>query len=218
MEQNRQKGVVPGVILIGLGILFLLRNYNINIRDWFLLGIGIAFIIAYFIKKKAGFLITGLILSYFGSLIFLNSTRLIKQQTFGSLVLVALGLAFLTVYFAKKKTGFIFPGFILPAIGIYNYIMGMNFIEQSEIWPLIFMTLATAFLLIFIFEFRTLGYKPLVTSLILFGIGLLSFMTIRGIIEKQMWINVLYWLRYFWPVLLIIAGVLVILKNLSIKK
>ncbi|MBZ4646954.1 MAG: hypothetical protein PWR27_540 [Petroclostridium sp.] len=218
MEQNRQKGIVPGVILIGLGILFLLNNYNIDIGDWFVLGVGVAFIIAYFTKRKTGFLIAGLILSYLGSLIFLNNTRLIDEELFGSLVIIMLGLAFLTVYFVKKKTGFVFPGFILPAIGIYNYVMSLENVKQSEVWPLIFMTLAMAFLLIFIFEFKTLGYKPLIPSVILFAAGSLAFMTIRGIIDKEMWVVFLRWMRNFWPLLLILAGILVIFKNLSFKK
>ncbi|WHH60244.1 DUF5668 domain-containing protein [Petroclostridium sp. X23] len=217
MEHNRQRSIVPGIILIGLGVLFLLNNYHIDIGDWFMLGVGIAFIVAYFRKKKTGFLIAGLILSYLGSIIFLNNTRIIDEHLFGSLVLTALGLAFLTVYFVKKKTGFVFPGLILPAVGIYNFIIELKSVNASEAWPLIFMTLSAAFLLIFIFEFKTYGFRPLIPSLILFFIGALAFLTIRGIIDEQMWRYSLRMIRSLWPVLLILAGIAVIFKNIIPK-
>lgn len=217
MENNRQRSIVPGIILIGLGILFLLNNYNIDIGDWFVLGIGIIFIIAYFTKKKTGFLIAGLILSYLGSLIFLNSTRIIHEELFGSLVLIVLGLAFLTVYFVKRKTNFIFPGFILPAVGAYTFVMGMENVKNTEVWPLIFMNLSIAFLLIFILGFKTYGFKPLISCIFLFLIGSLAFMTTRGIINEEMWRYTLKIVRSFWPVLLIIAGLMVLIKNRRVK-
>ncbi|NLY42519.1 MAG: hypothetical protein GX066_00765 [Clostridiaceae bacterium] len=218
MEQNVRKGIVPGIILIGIGILFLLNNFRIEVGDWIVLGIGIIFIIAYFTKKQTGFLIAGLILSYIGTIIFLNNTLRISQEKFGALFLIALGLAFLTIYFMKKKAGFIIPGFILPAIGAYKFIISMDKFSNRDLWPLIFMTLAAAFLLIFLFEYKAYGAKPLVVSLILFGVGVLGFMTVRGYIDTNMWKLLLGWLRKLWPVLFIIAGLMLIFKNMSEKR
>ena len=218
MTQKHSKGIVPGVILIGLGILFFLNNYNIDIGDWFILGIGIVFLVAYITKKKTGFLVTGLILSYFGGLIFLENLDFINGHLFGALFLTALGAAFLTVYFIKKKLGFIFPGFILLAVGIYAVVTKVADVGQRELWPLIFMLLAIAFLSIFALEFRRLGYRPLIPALILFVAGVLAFMTTGGIITPDGWFDFLRMLSRFWPLLLIIAGVSIIFKNSGRQK
>jgi len=218
MEQNVRKGIVPGIILIGLGILFLLNNFKIEVGDWIVLGIGIIFIIAYFTKKQTGFLIAGLILSYLGSIILLNNMRLISQQLFGALFLIALGLAFLTIYFIKKKSGFVFAVFILLAIGAYKFITSMERFRNEDLWPLIFMTLAVAFLFIFLFEYKTYGMKPLIMSLISFGIGVLGFMMVRGFIDPNTWRLIFRWIGKLWPVLFILAGLMLIFRNMFGKK
>lgn len=204
MIKSVKKGIVPGIILIGLGILLFLQNFHINTRDWILLGIGIVFLISYIFNRKNGLLITGIILSYFGAVQLLESFRLIRKAVYNPVILIALGLAFLTLYFVRKRTpvGFIFPGFILPAVGAYWYMMIEKSTDQAQIWPLIFMFIAVSFLCIFIFEFERFGFNPGIVAVGFFIVGVLGFLSTRGIISKQIWED-------YWPVLLIVAGVVV---------
>ncbi len=211
--EKKSNTFVIGIILIGLGILFFLNNFNISIDDWFFLAIGVGFLIAYYTKKNTGFLIVGLILSYIGSLIFISNLNIIDEDLFGGLLLIVIGIAFLTVYFIKKRVGFIYPGFILPAIGAYSIVMIIFDGTQSELWPLIFMTIAIAFLFIFVFEYRHLGYRPLIPAVVFFMIGFFAFMIIKGVISQDMWFKTVELISRFWPVLLIGAGVSVIFKH-----
>ena len=48
--------------------------------------------------------------------------------------------------------------------------------------------------------------------------GVLGFMTVRGYIDTNMWKLLLGWLRKLWPVLFIIAGLMLIFKNMSEKR
>lgn len=222
MDQNQKKNIVPGLILIGLGILFLLqnfmRNYNIDVGDWFVLGMGLVFIVAYFTKRKTGFLVAGLIISYLGSFILLNNLHIVDRQLFWAIFLMTLGFIFLIVYFFRKELGFVFPGLFLSAIGVYSLVLKITHTTQARMWPLFFMILAMACLLLFVFEFKRWGFKPLIPSLLLFAVGLLGFMTIQGMISYDMWIEYLYYARNFWPVLLVFAGVVIIIKNYRIKQ
>ncbi len=211
--EKKSNTFVAGIILIGLGILFFLNNFHISIDDWFFLAIGVGFLIAYYTKKNTGFLIVGLIMSYIGSLIFISNLNIIDEDLFGGLLLVVIGVAFLTIYFIKKRVGFIYPGFILPAIGAYSIVMIKVDETQSELWPLIFMILAVAFLFIFIFEYKRLGYRPLIPAFILFFIGFFSFMIVKGVISQEMWLQTVELISRYWPVLLIGAGVSVIFKH-----
>ncbi len=208
---------IPGIILIGLGLLFLMINYNIDIRTWLVLVIGIIFLIYYFIKKRTEFLILGLLISYLGSVIFLKTTKLVTGNVFAPTLLILLGVIFLIVYFLKKKGWSLYPGVIFPAIGIYQYILTLDTVNKAETWPLIFMNLSIAFLIIFIFEFKNQGYKPLIISLIFFSMGVFAFLTSKGFIDKRIWAGVTGLFKKLWPLILIIVGIIFMLKS-SIKR
>jgi len=210
MNDVKQRNMILGIILICVGVLLFLHNFHIHIRDVLLLGVGIVLFSFYFIKKKTGFLLAGIILMCIGIAQFLYSMRFIDEDIFKALFFTLLGVAFLILYFVKKQVGYIFPGFILLAFGIYFYIMQIRFVDKEVMWPLIFMIMSAAFLFIFVFEFQRLGYKPLVVSVLLLLAGTLAFLTVRGIIDKKVWEN-------FWPVLLVTAGVLVIVYSLFHK-
>ncbi len=218
-ERNYKKNIFPGILLILIGVLFLLNNYNINTGDWFVLGVGLVFLVAYFTKqKKTGFLVTGCILAYLGTLILLSNLQIINRHLFGAIFLMTLGAAFLTVYFAKHKSGFLLPGLILPGLGIYSIVIETTSVSQSKLWPLFFMILATVCLLLFVLEFKQWSYKPLIPAIIFFGIGVLGFMAVYEMIDRTMWLQTIDIVKSFWPILLVFAGIVVIIQNIKKKE
>jgi|GEM_PF-2094851 len=210
MNSDKKKSVILGFILVIFGVLFLLHEFNIDVSDWLLLALGIIFLIAYFMKKKTGYFFWGTIITYIGAAQFMIGMKLVHDSMREALYLAAFGLSFLTIYFVKKKSKLIFPGFILLALGIYASIMEMDGINPREMWPLIFMIMSAAFLFIFIFEFKSLGFKPLIASVSLLAAGIVAFLIAKDIIDKEIFYN-------YWPVLLIIAGFIVILRSLFKK-
>ena len=62
MNSARRNQMLPGLILIALGVLFLLsRNLNLGGSIW-LIGVGAIFLLAYFTSRSYGWLIPGCIL------------------------------------------------------------------------------------------------------------------------------------------------------------
>lgn len=95
--------------------------------------------------------------------------------------LMGLGIIFLLLYFRKGVLGFVFPGYLLPAIAIYSLIE--NNINDDFIWPSFFILLGLAFYLIYFTAFVNKSSWPLIPGTILILFGLAAFAFVLGIIS-----------------------------------
>lgn len=143
----KRQGVFPGVLLIGVGVIFLLKNYNIpfknDIFSWpsILLIIGLAFLFQAYIGKDyhsifTGFLLVGLGVHFHGLQLFSF------WPDHWAMFTIIIGLAFLLRYSKTKRDGLV-PGIFLLLISLVAFIYG-GFIDLfgslytyvENFWPI----------------------------------------------------------------------------------
>ena len=123
MQKNNSR-IWLGAGLIIVGLLILMDQFRwIYFRDEYVVAtafslIGLALLTGYGREKVVWKLIVGLGLLFIGSMIFLESSRILSDDYTGMLVLWMLAAAFLAVYLRDRKHWWaVIPGGILLTIG-----------------------------------------------------------------------------------------------------
>ena len=118
---RRERGaVIGGVVLVLAGIFFLLDNlYPGVVGQGFLLLVGVAFLLAYFLGgRNVGFLIPGGIISGLGLGTLL--ARWLSGAESGGITVLCMGLGFITIrLFERSHQWSLIVGGILAAIGAF---------------------------------------------------------------------------------------------------
>ena len=155
----KRQGIFPGVLLIGVGLIFLLQNYSIpyinTIFTWpsILLIIGLAFLFQAYIGKDYHSIFTGVLLVGLG--IHFHGLQLFSfWPNHWAMFTMIIGLAFLFRYSKTKKDGFI-PGIILLLISLIAFfytgfidLFGSFYSYVDSFWP-IALIIAGVYLLFF---------------------------------------------------------------------
>lgn len=206
---ERKSSNLLGIILILAGIAVFLLNASIVSENGLLILVGIIFLAIYFSKKYTWSLITGMVVIVVGVTTVVDDLLPTKIDLAGFTFLVGLGIVFLILYYSKKITGFVFPGFILPSIGIYTLVSSLYTGETS--WAFFFL-LGLSFYGIYFAEFMKKGNRwPLIPGTILIGFAGLLYLIFNDIIKDSFWKVV----SYSWPALLIIVGIKIIYDNVK---
>ncbi|HOX40784.1 MAG TPA: hypothetical protein PK263_01155 [bacterium] len=152
-DDVRAGGVIPGVILIILGILFLLPRLGVDFgKLWptFILAPGLAFWAFYLVsgrkEKNAGILIPGTITTLIAVFFYyLSATSWEKLSTLWPLFPLIVGISFYVFYLAsgRKEKGILVPANILSLIGVL--FLALNSISYN-LWPLILIIVGVFFL------------------------------------------------------------------------
>jgi hypothetical protein len=143
-EPRRGREIVPGLVLIGIGVAFLVSRIVPGAGIYVVLGIGIALLVGFFITRSPGLLIPGGIVSGVGLGIVL--TEAYGGDVGGGLFLLSLGGGFLLVtllsaLFRPEPAYWwaLIPGGILVTIGLVTLAGTQG--EQvrqliGDLWPL----------------------------------------------------------------------------------
>ncbi len=136
MNANRVR-LIPGLILIALGILFLVGQY-FNAPGLILLFLGLVFLIPYVLTRSYGLLIPGCILAGLG-------IGILFQDALGRgdiTILLGLGLGFVAIFVVQLIVAGashwwpLIPGGILILAGLADALpQGQALLEKG--WPLI---------------------------------------------------------------------------------
>jgi hypothetical protein len=138
--------MIPGLVLIIIGIFFLLAQYFEFGPGLFVLLLGTAFFVAYMFTRAYGLLIPGCILAGIG-------VGLLFERTMNSGVTISLGLGlgFIVIYVVQKIFGNashwwpLIPGGVLVLVGIAEVVpQGQMLIEKG--WPVILIVIGLAIL------------------------------------------------------------------------
>lgn len=143
----KRQGIFPGVLLIGVGLIFLLQNYNIpfvnKIYTWpsILLIIGLAFLFQAYIGKDYHSIFTGILLTGLG--IHFHGLQLFSfWPSHWAMFTIIIGLAFLFRYSKTKKDGLI-PGIMLLLISLVAFVysgfidlFGSLYTYVESFWPI----------------------------------------------------------------------------------
>jgi hypothetical protein len=164
--RERRRGVVGGLILIALGIVFLVaQRYPEAFGAWmFLVGLAVIFLAVYLYTREYGFLIPGCILMSIGV-----PLAIIQYQTAqpgmviesmspdqGGFVVLGLGLGFICIWLidllvARGRPGGwwpLIPGGLLLAAGLAITSGNEQWLDTiGQWWPLIFIVIGGGILL-----------------------------------------------------------------------
>lgn len=136
-----QRNLVPGLILIGLGVfLFVVQMTGVG-AEAIVAVIGAGFLVAYAATRAYGFLVPGGIMTGLG----LGIIWEVQYGGGGGAVLIGLGLGFLSIYLvdaAARRTpaGWwpLIPGGILATIGVLVEAGREGLLADiSRLWPII---------------------------------------------------------------------------------
>lgn len=200
-----------GIILILIGIAVFLLNTDLFSGNILLILVGLIFLAIYFSRKYTWSLITGMVILVVGATSVVDDFFPTKIDLAGFTFLVGLGIVFLILYYSKRIMGFVFPGFILPSIGIYTLISSVYHGEMS--WAFFFL-LGLSFYAIYFAEFMKRGSRwPLIPGTILISFAGLLYLISNDIIKSSLWKII----SYAWPSLLIIIGIKIIFDNVNHK-
>jgi hypothetical protein len=188
-----------------------LRNYNISIINTLFLFAGFYFLYEYIRKRQQPHLVFSVVLIATGAIVMLRDLRLLSFRMSGEMFLIALGAIFLFFYFSKRMIGFVFPGYILPAIGIYTFIE--NNTNNNYMWPSFFILLGLAFYLIYFTAFVNLGNWPLIPGTILILFGLAAFAFVLGIISLEVLKTIGQYRNYILPGAIVLIGVGLLIRS-----
>ena len=144
MSDGRKRQVVPGLIMIMVGIVFLLINFGALDLDWevlwtwILIVMGVIFLLGFiFDRSKAGLIMPGTILLTIG-VVFNIHTRYdwAKMDHLWPFFILAPAFGFFAMYFfGKRDRGILVPAVILTIIGTI-FLMG-SIPVLKYIWPLL---------------------------------------------------------------------------------
>jgi hypothetical protein len=153
-KADKNCGVIPGTILIVLGIIFLLPRLGVefgNLWPTFILAPGLSFILFFLVsqnkKKTAAILIPGVILTLLSIFFYYqsfngwwNADKLWPVYPF------AVGLSFYVFYFASGRhdKGILIPANILSCFGIIFLILNYY---TFNFWPLLLIIAGLIFIL-----------------------------------------------------------------------
>lgn len=205
-----KRNTTIGVVLILLGVSIYLRNFHIGTGSMFTLFLGLGLLYAYYTKREQPFIIFGGIFTVIGLMSVLGDIRFFRIDVTFEAVLIILGIIFIFMYYGKHIQGFIFPGMILPALGIY-FILLRTFSDRL-VGSCIFLLLGFSFYAIYFIAYMGRSSWPLIPASILLLIGILSYAFNFEVIT---WNMVLLKWDYIWPLTLIAIGLLILINRLK---
>lgn len=207
-----KKNTAIGVVLILLGISMYLKNFNIGTGSMLTLFLGLVLLFAFYIKKEQPFIIFGGIFIAIGLMSVLHDTRFFRIDLTFEALLIMLGIIFIFMYYSKHIQGFIFPGMILPALGVY--IILLRVLSDRYAASSIFLLLGFAFYAIYFIAYMGRSSWPLIPATILLLMGIAGYAISFEVIT---WHMLYLKSEYIGPSLMIAAGVLILL-NLRKKR
>src|SRR3990172_5360617 len=102
MEAPR-RSLLPGVILIALGLMFLVDNL-ISLQGWlFLGGLGLIFLIFHVFTQRYGWAIAGSLLVGLAAFTAIEENRLVPENQVPGVFFLILGASFLAIYFRARR-------------------------------------------------------------------------------------------------------------------
>ncbi len=129
-------------------------------------------------------------------------------------LLMLIGIVVVTNGFSENRRGKIYWGSVLFLYALFFLLKSIDYFEiySRTFFPASFLVFGIAFLMMYINNFK--DWPLLIPALVLIGLGSVFILTDYGVIYQ--W-DVWNFLRVYWPVILILLGIAILLKQSSIK-
>jgi hypothetical protein len=145
-----ERNLVPGLILIGLGVFLAVVELTGTGAEALVAVIGAIFLVAYAVTRRYGLLIAGGIITGLG-LGIVWETQVFES---GAAVLIGLGAGFVSVYLidllvrqATAQWWPVIPGGILVTIGVFVGVEERALIGSEQLWPAILIVIGALLLI-----------------------------------------------------------------------
>jgi hypothetical protein len=145
-----QRNLVPGLILIGLGVFLAIVELTGVGAEAVVAVIGGAFLVAYAVTRHYGLLIAGGIMTGLG-LGIVWETQVFES---GAAVLIGLGAGFLSVYLidllvrhSTARWWPVIPGGLLVTIGVFVGLEERALVGAEQVWPVILIVIGALLLI-----------------------------------------------------------------------
>ena len=159
---GRRKSILPGLVIIIIGVLLLANNFSRFRFDWavhfplILAIIGLLLWINAIIKRDKGGVFLGTVLFLIGGFYYARNIDLIPYYYFDEswpVIPLAIGIGFIASFiFKPKEWGVLIPGLIFTLIGVYFMLQEMFYIDSYVIeevfsyWPVLLIIIGTGIL------------------------------------------------------------------------
>jgi hypothetical protein len=146
-ERQQMSRLMPGLILIGLGVLFLLAQF-FPIGDWFLLILGLAFLASYFLTRRDGLLWPAGVLTGLGTAILVSERLRLDGPLQAASILLGLSAGFFAIYVIDQlytpptPAAPLWAGLGTGLAGVIFVLIGLGVLSESvwgligQLWPL----------------------------------------------------------------------------------
>ena len=160
----------------------------------------------------------GVVLIIIGALILIHKLDIyhLYWRDIYPIVFVALGVWFFIGVFAKKQKGLAFPGTLFLLLGLF-FLLRNNYFHYSlymdEFWPIFLLIFGFAFIVQFFFNPKDWG--------LLIPGGIFLFLGFGFFARTMHWyipFEFEYYIGKYWPVVLILVGIAIIVSSLRKKK
>lgn len=202
-----RKNTVLGMFLLFLGVSMYFRNFRIGTGSLLTLFLGLGLLYAYYSRREQPFIIFGGIFTGIGLMSVMHDLRIFRIDMSFETMLIVLGIIFIFIYYSKQIQSFIFPGMILPALGIYLILS--RTVSDRYASPSIFLLLGFAFYAIYFIAYMGKSNWPLIVATILLLLGIAGYALSFKVIT---WNSIYLKGEYIFPLILIGAGALILLN------
>lgn len=151
-DRRRTHRLLPGLIMIGLGVLFLIGQF-VPIGDWMLLILGLAFLVSYLVTRRDGLLWPAGVLSGLGVAIIVGNSLRLDGPMMAGAILLGLASGFFSIYILDQvftpptPVAPLWAGFGTGLAGVLSVLIGLGVLSENawavvgQLWP-IFLILA----------------------------------------------------------------------------
>lgn len=209
--KNIRKNFIVGLLLIGLGIIFLLLILNMLSMTWLVFIISLGLILTYIYMEEVIYLIGGSVL------LAISSVSLIDEYMFPSInikifiYLLVLGITLIYFFYKTRERNFLILSNIVLSLGFSNLIKQIAPVELPWIK---FIFMALGFFLIYLLVYRVNGIVwPKYIAYILASIGFLYLFYLKVFYELN-----LIKLGYIISLIVILAGSRIVYTTIKEKR
>src|SRR3989304_4133626 len=104
-----RRSLLPGVILVVLGVLFLVANF-VSLQGWLVLGgLGLIFLIAHFFTQRYGWAVAGSLLAGLAAFTAIEENGLVPQNQEPGVFFLVLGASFVAIYLIARRWRLFWP-------------------------------------------------------------------------------------------------------------
>lgn len=161
--------------------------------------------------------IPGIVLIIIGTVFLFNELNIFyfRWRHLYPLLMLGGSALFFTSMFTKKEKGAIFPASVLLILGLFFFMRNFDifsldyyFYYIEDFWPIFLVALGSGFVALFFV--RSEDWGVLIPGSILLFLGVIFFLRNTGLI---------YWQDFadYWPVVLIVIGLSIVVRSLTNK-